>query len=79
MLKLWNVVHTYALATYLCAHTALDRLDAWASEPVTDSESERGSYSTEVVVVLALIVVMAVSVVTVIAAKVLSKANSISF
>lgn len=66
------------LAGYLRVHTALHRLDERARAAVTDPEAERGNYSTEFAVMVALVVALAIAVVGVIAAKVLGKVNALS-
>jgi hypothetical protein len=67
----------HALATLTRAQCALHQLENWAKDNA-DPKRERGSYSTEMTVVIAAIVLLAIAVVAIIAKKVLDKANSIS-
>jgi hypothetical protein len=68
-----------ALSAFVRTRNAAARLTGWAEAHTDHDGDERGSYSTEMVVIVAALVVLAVSIVAIIAKKALDKANSISF
>lgn len=74
-------IQQHALTAYARAHAACCRLTDWAlerSRPYEDGD-DAGNYSTEMVVIIAGVVVLAIAVVAVISKKVLDKANSLNF
>jgi hypothetical protein len=72
------VAQQQALSAVASAQRTLEKLNAWAENKRADPERERGGYSTEMTVVIAAIVLLAIAVVAIIAKKVLDKASSIS-
>ena len=70
-----------ALSLLLRARRILDAITEWSTEQAehADAEAERGSYSTEFIVVVAAVVLFAVAVIAIIAKKVTDKANELNF
>jgi hypothetical protein len=74
--------HERALSLLGRAHGAYLRLTDWAAYHARSNDSdedEAGNYSTEMVVIIAGIVLLAIAVLAVITKKVLDKADSLSF
>ncbi|WP_034267759.1 hypothetical protein [Actinospica robiniae] len=70
-----NKISTLPIAVYLYVQNMRTR----AAERLEAQDRERGSTTVETAVIIAAIVVIAVSVITIIGKKVVDKANSISF
>ena len=74
--------HDRVLSLLGRAHGAYLRLTGWAAYHARSDDSgqdEAGNYSTEMVVIIAGIVLLAIGVLAVITKKVLDKADSLSF
>jgi hypothetical protein len=75
--------HDHVLSAIGRAHSAYLALAEWASaqrvQPGDGEQEEAGNYSTEMVVIIAGIVLLAVALLAVITKKVLDKADSINF
>jgi hypothetical protein len=72
-------IQTHALTASARAKDAVERLAAWAEAGRNPEPDERGSYSTEMVVIISAIVLLALTIVAIIVKKTVDKANSINF
>lgn len=66
-------------ALSITAYLHVQAIRTRAAERMAEQDRERGSSSAETAVIIAAIVLIAVTVITIIGKKVIDKANSISF
>lgn len=71
----------YVLSVFARAHSRYLTLTDWATRTADSqsSDDEAGNYSTEMVVIIAGIVLLAIALIAVITRKVMDKANAIDF